>query len=354
MARALDSAKFHAEMKHPKPGAYLLWGEEGFMKRRELNSLREKICSDESISAFNHFVFTRDNYSPEALSAAIESPAMMSDLKLVELYCLPLAEYRKKEDTEVIESALKNAAGSADTLMIVYTTPENFDPGDPKAPSAWMKLFSKCATTVEYKHEPTPKLVSWVQKHFTAEKLVAEVNECAYLIDSVGHDMSTLVGEIEKLICYLKSKEREKLEKCDIDLICPKNKEIGSFDFADAILDANSDKAYYVLAEMRRTNEPAQIVLGGITKIYLDLLTLKIYAEAGVTSDEAAKRMGIHPYVAKLRMGKARSCDRRAIEEVIDLCAEADAAMKSNGIDEYVLLERLIAQTSQLRKRRIF
>ena len=64
--------------------------------------------------------------------------------------------------------------------------------------------------------------------------------------------------------------------------------------------------------------------------------------------------MGIHPFVAKLRMNKARSCDRRALEGVIDLCAATDSAMKSNATDEYVLLERLIAQASQLRKRRVF
>lgn len=354
MARTLDSAKFRAEMKYPKPGAYLLWGDEGFLKRRELESLREKICADESISAFNRFVFTRDNYSPEALVSAVDAPAVMSDLKLVELYCIPFAELRKKEDTEAVEAALKSAAASSDTLMIIYTTPENFDPGEVKSPSAWMKLFSKYATTVEFAHESTPKLVSWVQKHFTSEKLVAETNECAYLVDVVGHDMTTLSCEIQKLCCYLKSKERDKLEKVDIDLVCSHNKEIGAFDFADAIIDSNSDKAFYILADMRKKNEPAPVILGGITKIYLDLLNLKIYAEAGVTSDDAAKRMGIHPYVAKIRMNKAKVCDRRAIESVVELCAATDSAMKSGATDEYVLLERLIAQASQIRKRRIF
>lgn len=354
MEKPINCAQFRAEMKRPKPGAYLFWGDEGFLKRRELESLREKLCADESLAAFNHFVFTAENYSPEALSAAVGAPAMMTDLKLVELYCLPFTEMRKKEDTEAIESALKTASASSDTLLIVYTTPENFDPGEGKAQSAWMKLFSKSAVPVEFAHEPTQRLVSWVQKHFTSDKLIAEPDECVYLIDTVGHDMTTLVGEIEKLRCYLHSKERDKLQKADIDLICPHNKEIGTFEFADAILDSNNDKAFYILADMHKKNEPAQIVLGGITKIYLDLLSLKIYAEAGITPDDAAKRMGIHPFVAKLRMNKARSCDRRALEGVIDLCATTDSAMKSNATDEYVLLERLIAQASQLRKRRVF
>ena len=353
-AKVMTGGQFRALMKQPKPGAYLFYGEEGFLKRRELESLREKLCPDESLSAFNHFVITRDSYTPDSLISAVLAPAMMTDLKLVEIYCLPFAEYRKKEDSDAIETALKAAASSDDTLLVVYTTPENFDSGDTKAPSAWMKLISKYAVPVEFAHEPTQRLVLWVQRHFTSEKLIAEPDECIYLIDTVGHDMTTLEGEIGKLRCYLKSKERDKLQKADIDLICPHNKEVGAFDFADAILATDNDKAFWALGDMKQKGVAPQVILGSVTKIYMDLLSLKLYADSGVTSDEAAKRLGIHPFVAKLRMEKAKAADRRALEGIIELCATADAAMKSSAADEFILLERLIVQASQLRKRRVF
>ncbi|MCI8388848.1 MAG: DNA polymerase III subunit delta [Clostridiales bacterium] len=350
----LTGGQFHTEMKRPKAGAYLFFGDENFVKRRELEALRKALCADASLDAFNHYVFTRDNYTSDALVSAILAPPVMVDLKLVELNCYPLNEMRKKEELTGLETALEAAAESPDTLLIVYTTPENFDAGEPKSPSAMMKLISKYAVPVEFTHETSQRLTMWVQKHFAADKIIAEFSECTYLIDTSGHDMTTLAGEIDKLCAYLHFKQRDKLERADIDYICPHNKEIGAFEFADAILDSNNEKAFYILGDMRKRNEEVTVILGGITKIYTDLLALKLCSDAGIVPDDAAKRLGLHPYVAKIRMAKAKDCDRRALEGVIDLCSDTDMALKTTAIEPYVLLERLIVQVSQYRKRKIF
>ena len=352
--KPISAADFRKEYKNIKPGAYLFYGSENFIKLHELQAIRKKICTDENFEVFNHFVFTRDNYSAEALYSAVIAMPMMSDYKLVELYELPFAEYRKKEDTEGLESALSAAAESEDTVLIIYTTPENFEPGEGKTPSALMKLFSKYALPVEFSHETTGRIVQWVQKHFISDKIVAELAECSYLIELVGHDMTTISGEIAKLCAYLHYKEREKLTRADIDLICPHNKEIGAFDFADAILDGNNEKAFYILGDMKLKNEPVPVILSSIIKIYTDLYSLKHYADAGKTSDEAAKKTGLHQYVAKLRMAKAKNCDYRMLEAIIELCAATDAQLKSSYVSDYLLLERLIVEASQYRKRKVF
>lgn len=352
--KPISGAKFRQDYKKITPGAYLFYGNENFLKQRELHSLREKLCPDENIAAFNHFVFTRDNYSADALYSAVMSVPMMSEFKLVELYELPFSEYRKKEDTEGFEAALAATVESDDTVFVIYTTPENFDPGEPRSPSALMKLFSKYALPVEFAHETTQRITMWVQKHFSSEGIIAEQTECSYLIDTVGHDMTTLSGEIEKLCAYLHFKERDKLCRADIELICPHNKEIGAFEFADAILAGDNEKAFYILADMKLKNEPVPVILGGIIKIYTDLYALRLCSDAGVSADDGAKRLGLHPYVAKLRMAKAKACERTALAEIIDLCAETDETLKSSALDDYLLLERLIVTISQYRKKKVF
>lgn len=350
----IPHSQFKSEMKTLKPGVFLFYGDENFIKLHTLQQLRSRVCEDDSFEVFNHFVFTRDNYSAEAVHTAALSVPMMNDFKLIELYEIPLSEMRKKEDVESLCDALEAASDSDDTILIIYTTAENFDEGDEKRPSEMYKALAKYATPVEFAHEPTQKIVLWVQKHFSADRIVAELPECTYLIDTVGHDLTTLSGEIEKLTAYLHYKERDRLHKMDIDLVCPHNKEIGAFEFADAILDGNNDKAFYILADYKLKNEPAQLILGGIIRCYTDLLALKIYAEAGVSSDDAAKRMNLHKYVAKIRMAKAKACERAALEGIIKLCSETDEALKSSAVEQYILLERLIVGASQYRKRKVF
>ncbi len=352
--KTIKGEDFKKEFKRPKPGAYLFYGEENFLKLRELQSVRGKICTDENFEVFNHFVFTRDNYSADALMSAVVTIPMMSDYKLIELYELPFSEYRKKDDMDGLASALAAASESEDTVLIIYTTPENFDAGEGKTPSALFKMISEYALPVEFAHESTSRIISWVQRHFTSDKIVAEIPECNYLIDTVGHDMTTLEGEINKLCAYLHYKERDRLQKTDVDLICSHNKEIGAFEFADSILDGNSEKSFYILADMRLRGEAAPVILGGITKVYSDMYSLRLFSDAGVTPDEAAKKLGIHPYVAKVRMAKAKACERAALEAVIGLCADTDAQLKSSAIDDYILLERLIVSASQYRRKKVF
>jgi len=352
--KVITGTQYRTEYKRPKPGAFLFYGDENLLKSRELASLREKLLCDESTNAFNHFVFTRDNYSPDALMSAVMAMPMMTDIKLIELYELPFAEYKKKEDMAGLEAALEAVCESDDTLLIIYTTPENFDPGEGKTQSALMKLISKYAVPVEFAHESTPRIALWVSKHFSADKIIAEPPECHYLIECVGHDMTSLENEIGKLCAYLHFKERDKLTKTDIDYVCPKNKEIGAFEFADSIIDGNNEKSFWILGDMKLKNEPVPVILGGIIKIYTDLYALKLCADAGVSSEDAAKKLGLHPYVAKTRMAKAKSLERAAIEEIIELCAETDEALKSSALDDYLLLERLIVGASQLRKRKVF
>ncbi len=352
--KSITGAQFRSEFKRPKAGAFLFYGSENFIKQKELNALREKLCPDENTAAFNHFIFTRENYTPEALYSAVISMPMMSEYKLIELYEIPFSEFRKKEDADGLESALAAVAESDDTVLIIYTTPENFDPGEGKTQSSMMKLFSKYAIPVEFAPETTQRLTMWVQKHFTGEGIIAEQVECVYLIDTVGHDMTTLSGEIGKLSAYLHTKERDKLEKTDIDYICPKNKEIGAFEFADSILDGNIEKSFYILGDMKLRNEPAPVILGGIIKVYADLYSLRLFADAGVSSDEAAKRLVLHPYVAKTRMAKSRTIEKQALETVIGLCADTDEALKLSLAEDYLLIERLIVRAAQTRKRKVF
>jgi len=105
---------------------------------------------------------------------------------------------------------------------------------------------------------------------------------------------------------------------------------------------------------MKLKNEPAPLIMSGIIKVYTDLYSLRLCADAGFSSDDAAKRFGMHAYAAKLRMAKAKSCSRQTLCDIIALCAEIDESLKRSSVDDYLLLERLIVQASQYRKRNVF
>ena len=56
LRQKITGGQFRTEMRQARAGAFLFFGDENFLKRRELESLRDKICADENAAAFNHFI----------------------------------------------------------------------------------------------------------------------------------------------------------------------------------------------------------------------------------------------------------------------------------------------------------
>ncbi|MFQ9147348.1 MAG: hypothetical protein ACLR5G_03400 [Eubacteriales bacterium] len=48
LRQKITGGQFRTEMRQARAGAFLFFGDENFLKRRELESLRDKICADEN------------------------------------------------------------------------------------------------------------------------------------------------------------------------------------------------------------------------------------------------------------------------------------------------------------------
>lgn len=55
--RKLPGGQFRTEMRQARAGAFLFFGDENFLKRRELESLRDKICADENAAGVQSLHF---------------------------------------------------------------------------------------------------------------------------------------------------------------------------------------------------------------------------------------------------------------------------------------------------------
>ena len=81
----MDIASFKVNLKNGNlGGVYLFAGEEDYLVRYYLKTLREKILTDESFAVFNNPVFDGEDIDFSAIIEAVKSPPMMSDFKLIE------------------------------------------------------------------------------------------------------------------------------------------------------------------------------------------------------------------------------------------------------------------------------
>ncbi len=335
--------EFRLELKRPK-GGYLFCGEEDYLKRHYLQSLRGAVVDEGDV--FNHIVITGDNYSPERLFAAIEPLPMMAEKKLIELNSLYVSNM-SESDLEGLVSVLSRLPEYEYNIFVLYLEPDEFDIGSKKAPSKELKLLSEYLTPVIFERETPARLSAWTAKHFASELIIAPPDAVSLLIERCGCDMFALANEIDKLSCYLKAHGREKLTTEDIIKVCGERKEIAAFDFANSILDLNTERAFSILDEMKKQKEKPEIILGSISRVICDLEIIKYSTENGIALSEVAKRLGFHEYKASLYAKSASRWSVESLKELTEKCYEADLLIKSSKLDNYLVLERLIIETTR-------
>lgn len=343
----LDSKKFRTRAKGELFGGFLFYGEEEYLKRNALSEARSSVFP-QGADSFNHIRLDQDSFSAEALENAILALPVFAEKKLIELHGIPLNKYRDKALNELC-GVLSLLNESNDTVLILYTVPAEFDPGEGKKPSKQFTELSKILTPVQFEKQSRDKLAKWVCSHFAHNKVVCNLDMSYALMERSGTDMFCLSCETEKLSAYILSKGANTVTQEDIDLLATHNKEIGSFDFSNAILSRDTEKAFYILSQYEaedKSGKEVTLTLGSLISIFRLLCRISVLAEAGKNDREIAKELRINEYRCSLyrrALGRRKTED---IEKILSLCNEADLLCKSGGAEGYGVLSRLIIEAS--------
>ncbi len=346
----MNYADYNDILKKGAPeGCYLFFGEEDYLKRHCLTKTRDAVL-DGVGDVFNHVVLdgSESGFSADDIAASALALPVFAERKLIEVHGMPLTKL-SESNTEKLCDALDTATECGYNTLIIYTEPDEFDAGTEKAPSKLLKTLDGHLSAVAFPKESPQRLKMWAQKHFHSEKIMADAELCALIIEISGRDMYALTGEINKLCAYIHAEGRDKLLRSDIDSVCSKNAEIGAFDFANAMLDGNTARAYSILRTMKQNREEPIIILAAISKVYTTLCVVKSLAVSGASQREVSSRAKIHEYQAGLYMRIASRCSEKMLARAVELCYETDIKLKSLPADGYMLIDRLVGLLGSLR-----
>ncbi len=339
----LSATDFSRALKKEIHGVYLFFGEEAYLKQHALRSVREKVLADPSLSVFNHIVLKEEEATPANLMQAVTTPAMMAEQKLIEVHSLPLSAL-SEEEFSAWEQALEGA-DSADVIVIFYAEADEM-PSPQKAGEVPKELRRYCDLwqPVLFPTQSRIQLAKWILRHLQEAEISCTPDFPDALLDYCGSDMTVLGNELQKIIAYLHFHQKNAVEKQTISLICSAHPSRDPFDFTNAILDANTKKAFAIFAEMKAKKERPELILGSISHVICDLAKVKVYLSAGYNQADISALTKMHAYRTSLYM---KQCQRRTgtqLKRAVRLCAQADAKMKRAVTDPYVLLERLIVE----------
>ncbi len=338
----ISETEFRKRLAGDLYGAYVLFGEEDYLKAYCIKAAREAICPDEGLACFNDITVDFPDFSVDALTDALAAPPMMADRKLVVLRSFNFGAIKASE-VEGLLALLAAHREDRDNLLLISVIPEGLDVGFlPKKPSALYKKLDAVATTVRFETSSPASLRAWAARHFKHEGVEASGETIKYLVDYAGHGMYNLASEIHKLCAYLHSKGRDTVTKEDIDYITVPEEECDAFALSDAALAGDRARALSVLSVMKFRRVKPEYVLFEIMKLYCDLYQIKRMMACGAAKADMARILRLHEYRVGLYMNTAKRTPEATLSRAVSLCRDADRAMKSYAKKDYEQIEKLI------------
>ena len=307
---------------------YLIYGNEQYLIKKELNKIIEKSNVDEdSIVKYN---LESQNVSEVLEEASIVSMFSSSKLIICE-NCSFLTGETKKEVNHDIDSLIKYINNPFEDVVIIFIV-ENEKLDERKKIVKELKKLSK---VIECNKQDIHNLNNYISNYFKENGYNIDNASVRLIIDKVKYDLSNIINECDKLMEY---KDTDKnITKEDIESVVRKTIEDDIFSLTNAILDKNSSKAISIYNDLILMGEEPIKLIVMISNQFRLILQVKLMAKNGYKEREMASVIKEHPFRVKLALSSNYNVEEltKAIKKLYTL----DSDIKNGRIDKNFGLE---------------
>lgn len=313
--------------------AYLLCGEEAYLKVQYKNKLLKALNPDDDTMNFNHY--EGRNIDVKELIDLCETMPFFADRRVVLLEdtgffknkCDELADYMKE---------------LPDYLCLVFVE----DEVDKR--SKMYKAVKSCGRIGEFARQDEKTLMQWAAGILKREGKNITQRDMELLLTMTGIDMGNLRMELEKLITY--TGDRNVVTKADIQEVCTTQTQNKIFDMVRAVTEKNQKRALDLYYDLLTLKEPPMRILFLLAKQFRQLLLVKEYTEEGVAQPEMASRLGVPSFVVRNIASCARSYRISELRQAVTDFVDAEEAVKTGRLQDVLSVELLIVKYSSARK----
>lgn len=340
----MTAAELKAKIKSANVGgAYIFAGEEDYLKKYYAGEIEKLAVPDEAFAPFNKCVFDGSDIDFRELAAAIESPPMMSDFKLIE-WKYPEIDGMRSGELDELEEIAKRVADYPYAVLILTVGSDGFDVGTVKRPSRLATRLSRVFDLVVFEKSTDAQLISWLSRHFQAEGLRSSVQALSALIFRSGHSMEVLLGEVEKLSAYSKANSLTEITEESVNRVASPTLECDAFALSTAITDKNRAGAFLALADMQQRRIDAVAALAMLARAFSELVCAAILTEEGKDASDIEQIMRWKSWKTKICINSAKRWGTARLTSALSRLRELDAASKSGGVSGYKVIEMFICE----------
>ena len=317
---------------------YIFHGEETFLLHHYLDMMRKQLV-DPLTESFNSHKLTKDDFDMLVLADAVESLPMMAENTFVWVDDIDIFKLPDADRTHLAE-IIADIPDYCTLVMTFETTP--WKP-DKRLKKLW-DAISTFATIVEFPKQGQRDLIAWITRHFAAENKKIDSRLCAYLIEITDGTMTSLAGEISKIVAY---SDADEITKSDIDAVTEPVLDAVVFQMTDLLGEGKYGPALQKLQQLLKLQEKPIAILGAIGAHFRRLGTAVTLYSQGKNARDLARLCGMKDYAADKLMPKAKRFSPDFCAFAAQLVMETDAKLKTSYDDPERLLEMLLLQLAE-------
>ncbi len=316
--------------------ALLLFGNQNLMIKKQLKKIVKDIFNDEEINLveFNGYENSLDEIKNEC-----DQFSLISNKKVVvvkDAYYLSSEKPTKKiavnnDETNILKY-LDDENSLTTLIFIVNTSKIN------QKSNLYKKIKEK-GKIYELKDVSKEEWPLFVKKYFESKNITIEQKAIDEIVIRSQNDLNVFNNEVSKLILY----KMNNITYEDVDKIFTKPLEDNAFEFVNALLSDNKEKAYSIYKELRVTNGIEPVILMNLIAnqlIFYDLVyTLD---KANYSENKIAAKLDAHPYRVKMTLKNLRSFNGGKIKKALNDLYILDKRIKHNEVDRFYNFELFI------------
>lgn len=316
--------------------AYLLFGEETYLKQQYKQKLLDALNPDGDTMNFSRY--EGKGIEVKGIIDLCETMPFFADHRVILL-----------EDTGFFKNKCEELADYIKELpdyMILIFAESEVDKR-----SRMYKAVKSAGRVVEFARQDEKMLMRWAVGVLAKEGKKITQRDMELLLTKTGTDMGNLRMELEKLITYTWG--RDVITAGDIEEVCTTQTQNKIFDMVRAVTEKNQKRALDLYYDLLTLKEPPMRILFLLAKQYRQMFLAKQLSGEGASQNEIMSRLGVPAFAVRNILACARSYSLEELEEAVNDFVDAEEAVKTGRLGDVLSVELLIIKYSSAKDRTV-
>lgn len=315
---------------------YLIHGNDNYQILQELENIKKELLGEEqdlNIVWQEGSILDPDEFQNQILQISLFAPKQLFIIK-------NLVTKGKKEIQKKVAETINNLSEFAQ--HIIFVEQETVSSENPI-----FKVVKEKGKIKELKLLHGESLRKWILEKIKEKGIKIKVDALDLLMVLVGNNLFEMENEIEKLYLYCQEKEKQIIEKEDVENLCGWYFDVNIFQLVDAVGERNVKKTITTLLKLLDQGEDPLSILGMLGYQFKNLLIVKSLVKRDLSEKEIIQKIGLHPFVVKKTINQASYFAEEELKEIYKNLLNIDLEIKTGVVSPQLALQIFLISLSQ-------